>query len=294
MSLYAHEKSMCLKKNQNKMKISVIIPTFNRACLVKEALESVLGQKVAVDEIIIVDDGSNDETVQVLQKYKDEIRILRQENKGVSATRNRGIAEAKYEWLAFLDSDDLWHANKIMRQKQVLLDQPGYKICYTDEEWRKNGKWKNQKIIHQKYSGWIYPHCLPRCIISPSSVLVHRSVFQTVGFFDESLPACEDYDLWLRVACRFKVLYLEEKLIVKRAGHWIQLSENHSLDKYRIIALQKMLDSGILKNGDENETLNMLRQKYRIYSRGCRKHNKPKEAEWAEAIYTEYSVKFQL
>ena len=274
------------------MKISVIIPTFNRALLVKEALESVLRQKVAVDEIIIVDDGSNDDTSRVLQKYKDAIRIVRQENKGVSAARNRGIAEAKHEWLAFLDSDDLWHVNKIKRQKQALLEHTDYKICYTDEEWRKDGKWKNQKLIHQKFSGWIYARCLPRCIISPSSVLLHRSVFETVGLFDESLPACEDYDLWIRVASRFPVLYLPEKLIIKRAGDWAQLSQNHSLDRYRIIALQKMLDSGILQHDDEKETIKMLAEKCRVYSLGCRKHNRPKEAEWAETIYTEYSGKF--
>ncbi len=271
------------------MKISVIIPTFNRATLILEALESVLKQTVAVEEIIIVDDGSDDDTATVLQKYKDSIRIVRQENKGVSAARNRGIAEAKHDWLAFLDSDDLWKANKLERQKETLLEQPDYKICYTDEEWRKDGKWKNQKLIHQKFSGWIYPQCLPRCIISPSSVLLHRSVFKTVGLFDEALPACEDYDLWLRVTGRFPVFYLPEKLIVKRAGNWAQLSQNHSLDRYRIIALQKMLDSGILQYDDEQKTRDMLAEKCRVYSLGCRKHNRQEEAEWAETVLLKFS-----
>ncbi|NOY61231.1 MAG: glycosyltransferase [Calditrichaeota bacterium] len=271
------------------MKISVIIPTFNRAALILEALESVLRQTVAVDEIIIVDDGSDDDTAAVLQKHKDSIRIVCQENRGVSAARNRGIAEAKYEWLAFLDSDDLWHANKIKRQKEALHGHVDSEICYTDEEWRKDGKWKNQKLIHQKFSGWIYPQCLPRCIISPSSVLLHRSIFKTVGLFDESLPACEDYDLWLRVAGRFPVLYLPEKLIVKRAGSWTQLSQNHSLDRYRIIALQKMLDSGTLQYDDEKKTMEMLVEKCRVYSLGCRKHNRQEEAEWAGAVLLKYS-----
>ncbi|NIA31065.1 MAG: glycosyltransferase [Actinobacteria bacterium] len=273
------------------MKISVTIPTFNRAALILEALESVLKQTVAVDEIIIVDDGSDDDTAAVLQKYKDSIRIVCQENKGVSAARNRGIAEAKYEWVAFLDSDDLWQVNKIKRQKEVLHGHADSEICYTDEEWRKDGKWKNQKLIHQKFSGWIYPQCLPRCIISPSSVLLHRSVFKAVGLFDESLPVCEDYDLWLRVASRFPVLYLPERLIVKRAGSWAQLSQNHSLDRYRIIALQKILDSGTLQYDDEKKTMEMLAEKCRVYSLGCRKHNRQEEAEWAEAVLAKFGNK---
>jgi len=138
------------------VKISVIITTYNRADMVSEALESILSQYEPPDEILIVDDGSTDDTIKKLQVYKKKIILITQKNAGISSSRNKGIKTAKYDWLAFLDSDDLWKPQKLMRQKEELTKHPENKICYTDEEWRKNGKWMNQKKVHQKFSGWIY------------------------------------------------------------------------------------------------------------------------------------------
>jgi glycosyltransferase involved in cell wall biosynthesis len=268
------------------MNISVIIPTYNRADLVCEAVHSVLRQKAPADEIWVLDDGSTDDTVVKLSAFADSINIHQQPNRGVSAARNAGIKRSRCEWLAFLDSDDLWKPKKLLRQKEELAQNPGARLCYTDEEWRKNDRWKNQKIIHSKYSGWIYDKCLPLCIISPSSALMHRSVFDAVGLFDESLPACEDYDLWLRVCSRFPALYLPEKLIVKRAGAWEQLSQQHSLDKYRIQALVKRLHSGELTEEQSAVTKKMLEEKCRIYAMGCEKHGRHEELAWLESMKT--------
>jgi len=265
------------------IKISVILTTRDRAMLVSEALASVLEQSRAPDEIIVVDDGSVDDTGERLRPLAASVRYLRNPQPlGVSAARNRGIRAAAGSWLAFLDSDDLWKRGKLARQLQALRENPGYRICYTDEEWRRDGRWMNQSARHRKRSGWIYSDCLPLCIISPSSVLIERSLLDEVGFFDESLPACEDYDLWLRIAGRVPVLFVPERLIVKRAGEWPQLSRQHSLDRYRIIALAGIAASGGLGAADLAATTAMLAEKCRIYALGCRKHGRTEEAEWAE------------
>ncbi len=253
--------------------------------MVCEALESVLQQTRPPREIIVVDDGSQDDTPARLAAYGDRIRVIRQEQpQGVSAARNRGIAAATGEWLAFLDSDDLWRPDKLARQCAALREHPEYLVCYSDEEWRRHGNWMNQGKKHRKYSGWIYPRCLPLCIISPSSILLHRNVFAQAGLFDEGLPACEDYDLWLRITWQFPVLFLPERLIIKQAGDWPQLSQQHSLDRYRIIALQKMLTVAALSETDRAATRDMLMQKCRIYALGCRKHGSETEAAWAETV----------
>jgi glycosyltransferase involved in cell wall biosynthesis len=266
------------------VQISVVIPTFNRSELAVEAVQSVLDQSRPPDEVFVVDDGSTDNTADALLPFRDRIRYIVQAHAGVSASRNTGIRQTSGDWLAFLDSDDLWQPNKLERQCAELRQDPAMAICYTDEEWRRHGRWLNQSKHHMKMSGWIYQHCLPLCIISPSSVLLHRRVFDRVGLFDENLPACEDYDMWLRATLHFPVLFIKERLIVKRAGPWQQLSMQHSLDKYRIIALVNILQKENLEAKDRMLTLAMLREKCRIYSLGCRKHGREQEAEWAEQI----------
>ncbi len=270
----------------NTLGISVVIPTFNRPAQTAKAVESVLKQTLLPDEIIVVDDGSTDDTPDALGRFGNSIRLARQENRGVSAARNAGIRAGGGEWLAFLDSDDLWLPGKLEAQAAAIEDPSNsdHKVIYTNERWIKNGRQKNQGKRHRKHSGRIYEKCLSLCIISPSSVMVHRSVFKTVGFFDEDLPACEDYDMWLRVCARYPVLCVPEKLIVKQAGDWDQLSAQHGLDRYRIIALRKILDEGILSAEQKGATVNALREKARVYALGCRKHGRNEEAYWAEGI----------
>jgi glycosyltransferase involved in cell wall biosynthesis len=265
------------------VRISAVIPTHNRRERTVEAVESVLSQTLRPDEVIVVDDGSTDDTPSAVARFGDALTLIRQEHSGVSAARNRGIGASSGDWLAFLDSDDLWEPGKLQAQMKALDTHSDYRIVYTDEKWIKDGRYRNQGKRHAKHSGWIYERCLPLCIISPSSVLVHRCVFDTVGLFDDQLPACEDYDMWLRVCARFPVLYLPEKLTVKRAGDWPQLSAQHSLDRYRIIALTKILEGGALSHWQRPITLDMLREKVLIYARGCRKHAREDEAAWAEA-----------
>ncbi len=267
-------------------RISVIIPTYNRASRLAQAIESVLAQTFQDFELIVVDDGSADDTLQVVRRFADRVRYIRQPHRGVSAARNTGIRHGRGEWLAFLDSDDRWLPHKLERQ-MAALEQTGRKICYTDEIWIRNGCRVNPRRRHRKYDGWIFVHCLPLCIISPSSVVIHRRVFETVGLFDETLPACEDYDLWLRITARYPVTFLQEPLIIKYGGHADQLSRRVSaLDRYRIRALMRILRDPGLRPEWRRAAVEELIRKTRIYLQGCRKRGN-----WPEYFtYTSYLI----
>lgn len=255
--------------------ISVIIPTYNRAAFLREAVASVWAQTETDFELLIVDDGSTDATPQICAAWGARVRYLRQPRRGVSASRNHGRREAAGRFLAFLDSDDLWAPEKLARQRAWLEQHPSVLLCHTDEIWIRNGRRINQKNIHRKAGGWIYPLCLPRCVISPSAVCMRRELFEAVGEFDEELPLCEDYDLWLRVTARHEVGFLEAPLVIKRGGHADQLSQSEwGLDRYRVRALLKMLHHGGLPADWQHATLAMLLQKSHILAQGYAKRGK--------------------
>ena len=228
------------------MNISVIIPTYQRRGLIARALDSVIRQSLPALEIIVIDDGSTDGTADVVRRDYPGVKLFRQPHRGVSAARNYGIVRASGEWIALLDSDDEWRPDKLQRQVEALTRnaESGWKVCHTDETWIRNGARVNPKAKHAKFGGWIFDKCLPLCCISPSSALIHRSVFARVGGFDEALPACEDYDLWLRITRRYPVLLVEQKLVVKYGGHDHQLSRRYwGMDRFRVRALLKLLET---------------------------------------------------
>jgi len=252
--------------------VSVIIPTYNRAAFVVGAVESVMAQTLSDWELVVVDDGSTDGTEAILAPYSGRLRYIRSGHRGVSAARNLGVWETRGEWLAFLDSDDLWLPRKLERQMEALEGHPETPLCYTDEIWVRKGRRVNPGKRHKKYSGWIFERCLPLCIISPSSVLIRREVFSELGGFDERLPACEDYDLWLRITSRYPVIFLEERLIVKRGGHPDQLSTIHwGLDRFRVAALIKLLQGGMVTPVQREAVLREIRRKCAIVAGGARK-----------------------
>jgi len=264
--------------------ISVIIPAFNRAHTLPKALDSVLSQTLKPREIIVVDDGSTDETNAVLANYPG-LCIISQDNRGVSAARNMGIKKAGGEWLAFLDSDDEWLKEKLEKQWDAICIDDKL-ICHTEEIWIRNGQRVNPMKKHKKFGGIIYERCLPLCVISPSSVMIHRSVFEDVGVFDESLEVCEDYDLWLRICAKYSILFIDEPLIVKYGGHEDQLSRKYwGMDRFRVKALEKMMSFGALNDEDEKATVNMILQKCGIIINGMKKRGNNDEAEkWQSKI----------
>jgi glycosyltransferase involved in cell wall biosynthesis len=265
--------------------VSVIIPTYNRSNFLKEAVDSVLAQKGVAVEVIVVDDGSTDETASILESFGPAIRSVYQPRSGVSAARNRGIRMATSEWLAFLDSDDLWLDRKLVRQLDFLARHHDLRICQTEEIWIRNQKRINPRKYHEKPRGHCFPLLLERCLVSPSAVIIHREIFEEVGLFDETLPACEDFDLWLRIGCRHPIGLLGEPLIIKRGGHADQLSASiPCLDLYRIQALAKLLCKEPLRRDHREAALEAMKRKGRVYIAGCRKRGKHDEADAVEAL----------
>lgn len=258
--------------------VSVIIPTFNRANCLTRAIDSVLFQTFSGYELIVVDDGSTDETSDLLSSYGRRLRIIHQSNQGVSAARNTGINSAKGEFIALLDSDDAWREDKIAQQMAFFKAHPQAMLCQTEEIWIRNGTRVNPKKRHQKFSGMIFEKTLPLCLVSPSAVMIRRSIFNEIGLFDETLPACEDYDLWLRITWKYPVFLIDKPLIYKYGGHDDQLSRLPELDKYRILALVKILRQNCLSPSQQMAALATLTEKCRIFAGGCLKRGKIEEA----------------
>ena len=271
--------------------LSIIIPTFNRCELLCRALNSVFNQTYSDYEVIVVDDGSTDGTAEMLQKNFTQVRYFYQPNKGVSASRNKGLEMSMGRWIAFLDSDDEWLPQKLEKQISLLKVKPDYKICHTEEIWVRNGIRVNQMKKHRKTGGWIFPHCLPLCAMSPSSILIHRSVFDSIGNFDTSLPACEDYDLWLRITAKYPVLYMEEPQIKKYGGHDDQLSKKHwGMDRYRIQALQNIISGETLNDENKQKAVAMLLKKCNVFQKGALKRGKMDDVQHYQNIINQFSV----
>jgi glycosyltransferase involved in cell wall biosynthesis len=267
------------------MRVSVIIPTYNRAAWAAEAVASVLAQSYGDFELLVVDDGSTDDTAAALAAFGGKFKLLRrEESRGVSAARNLGARRAAGDWLAFLDSDDLWLPDKLARQVAYMQAHPDLIISQTEEVWVRNGVRVNAPAPCRKMAGDIFLASLKRCLISPSAVLLHRRLFQDLGGFDENLPAAEDYDLWLRIAWRHPVGLVPEPLIIKRGGHADQLSRQWGLDRFRIRALVKLLGEPGLPLHYKEAARRTLAEKCRIYAQGCAKRGKHSEANWYKVL----------
>jgi len=257
--------------------VSVIIPTYNRRELVREALASVLAQTHSDVELIVVDDGSDDGTAEVVQEFA-RVRYVYQPNRGVSAARNHGVALSSGALLAFLDSDDLWQPRKLESQVAFFTAHPQALICQTEELWLRHGVRVNPHNKHRKSAGDIFARSLELCLVSPSAVMLRRELFKQAGGFDESLPACEDYDLWLRIAATVPIHLIETPLVIKRGGHTDQLSHQFwGMDRFRVVALCKLLDSGVLSTEQRRLTVDVLHKKCAILAQGARKRGQDGE-----------------
>ena len=273
-------------------KVSVILPSWNRATWLQKAIQSVLDQSFLDFELIVVDDGSEDATPELLESYSGNISsITFTKNLGVSAARNAAISNCDSEWIAFLDSDDFWHPDKLQKQIDQTSLRTEYHIHFTDEIWIRNGIRINPKHKHQKLEGWIFKPSLDLCLISPSTVLLRRELFEVHGLFDENLPICEDYDLWLRLTAQHPVALLNEKLMTRHGGHADQLSRSDwGIDRYRVKSIIKILDTGKLGLKDRSTAIVVLQKKCAILVNGFHKRGKLKEAEMYEQIANQYEI----
>lgn len=263
------------------MHVSVIIPTFNRCDMVREAVASARAQHGVRFDLIVVDDGSTDGTADALDReFGAAIRVLRGENRGVSAARNRGVAASHGELLAFLDSDDLWMPGKLAAQVDFFADHPEAEICQTEEIWMRNGVRVNPCAHHRKPSGDIFDASLRLCLVSPSAVMLRRGLFERAGGFDEGLPACEDYDLWLRIARDTPVWLIDHALVIKRGGHPDQLSRRFwGMDRFRVAALARVIAHGNLTPHQRRAALAVLAEKCTILANGAARRGRRDEAE---------------
>ena len=269
--------------------ISVVIPTYNRAQLIRKSVCSVLDQTFEPAEIIVVDDGSTDKTWENLKglgfkktlRKNIALRYLYKDHGGVSSARNLGIKNSQFEYVAFLDSDDTWKTNKLEKQlKSLKSENYSFRLSHTNEIWIRNGIRINPSKKHLKSGGNIFNKCLKMCCISPSTAIVHKTVFADIGFFDENLVACEDYDFWLRFCAYEPVHYLAEALVIKNGGHSDQLSKKHwGMDRFRIYSLEKLLKDKKLDKNCYNAAIGELIYKLEIMIKGAFKRKNTKFAE---------------
>ncbi len=264
--------------------IGVVVPTFNRAHTLGRALDSVFSQTSPPQQVIVVDDGSTDSTADLVAGYS-EVSYLRQENRGVSAARNLGIRRCGCDWVALLDSDDEWLPEKLEAQFGALAENPGYRLIHCDEIWIRDGRRVNAANRHRKRGGWIFEHCLPLCVISPSAAVIEKGLLEEAGSFNEGLPACEDYDLWLRICSRLPVLYVDRPLLRKYGGHDDQLSRKHwGMDRFRVRALRDLLARNDLNETQRQLAVETLRKKCEILINGARKRGNRQLVEEYEEI----------
>ena len=274
--------------NENKYKISVVIPTLNRINTLQRALDSVINQTYKPAEIIVVDNGSSDGTLKFLREQYPKITILTENKIGVSSARNKGIKKSINQWIALLDSDDAWHPRKLEIQTSMLDSAlKEYNLIHTDEVWFRNNKHINQMKKHKKQGGYIFERCLSLCCISPSSVLFKKNILDKVGLFDESLPVCEDYDMWLKICSSEEVLFAQDKLTYKYGGHKDQLSKSYwGMDRFRIKSIENIIKNFDLTYNQKKQAKKELIKKLKIIINGAFKRNNL-------SIVNEFSTKLE-
>ena len=282
-----------MKKLKENIYLSIVIPSYNEENNIRtgslSGMVDYLKEQDYLWEILVVDDGSTDNTSTIISP-NEKLSYIKTANKGVSAARNLGIQKSTGEWLAFLDSDDEWLPHKLALQMEVVKKNPTLKIVHGEEFWYRRGVRVNQKNHHQKFGGEIYSKCLPLCLISPSAALIHRTVFEDVGYFDERFLVCEDYDLWLRITNKYQVGFVETAIINKYGGHEDQLSRKFfAMDFWRVLSMHQMLKSGKLADENILPTREEIKRKATILLNGYKKHNNMENYYRIEEIYDSVS-----
>ena len=253
--------------------VSVVIPSFNMGNLLPDAIESVFNQTYKDYEIIVVDDGSQDDTKERVDKYRARgVKYIYQKNSGVASARNVGIFQSKGQYVAFLDADDLWLPDKLELQMKALKELNvgavacGYKVIdYMSGRTLSEIVRKNYPTREDLYQSLCISQIIPAC---SSGVLLKKSYFQDVGCFSEALPIAEDWELWLRIAKKYDIKFVEQPLVLIRinltkpsyrvaSNEEIFVSkviEGHVPDKYKskaYAALYARLGSGCMAGQDK-------------------------------------------
>jgi len=269
--------------------ISVVIPVYNRWGLLCSALSSVIEQTYYPSEIIVVDDGSDTPVTPELKERFPQVQFIRQPNGGVASARNNGIKKSTGSWIALLDSDDQWEKTKLEKQVALLQKQSGLLAVHTGEKWMRNGNEVIPPAYLDKSSKTLWERSLKNCLICPSSILLHRTLFDEIGWFDESLPVCEDYDFWLRLLLHTELGLVEERLVDKHGGHPDQLSTTTwGMDRYRVQSLEKILTTCSLRQEQEDVLIHTLSEKLSILANGAAKRGKMEQAKQYREVLQKY------
>lgn len=272
---------------------SVVVPTFNRADVLLRALDSVAKQGWQAWELIVVDDGSTDDTANVMDNWLREnhtlgsqVKYLKTENRGVSAARNLGVQNSAGQWLCFLDSDDEWLPNKLAEQVKLTSD---FKWIHGEEIWIRHGVRVNAMKKHAKSGGDIFERCVELCCVSPSTVAIERSLFESSGGFREDYPVCEDYELWLRLSVENRIGFVSEPIIKKYGGHEDQLSGRYkAMDYYRVKALMPFLENKDLSPEQKQTVFASIQHRCSVLLKGYEKHQN--FSNWDEVIRWQKSL----
>ncbi len=271
---------------------SVVVPVYNREHSILRALFSIHKQSFKDYECFVIDDGSSDGTSRVVQHFcrnHPQFRYLKTENRGVSAARNLGVKLGQSPWICFLDSDDEWLEDKLLKQYEYIKSHPESVLVHSDEIWVRNGKRVNQMKKHTKSGGDIFAACTELCLISPSAVTIKRECFERFGGFDESYEVCEDYDLWLKITSKYSVDYINEALIIKYGGHFDQLSQKyHAMDEWRVRSMMNLLERLRLNETQKQNLLTTLKKKLDILCQGHLKHSRVQRYQLYRAFYDFY------
>lgn len=255
--------------------VSVILPTYNRASVLERSISSVFGQSFTDWELLIVDDGSNDGTDDILERFSNDsrVKIIRISRAGVSAARNFAAQAAVGSWLAFLDSDDEWLDHKLSLQLE-LARESGHKLIHGEELWIRNGVRVNPMKKHAKGGGNQFLRGLDRCIISPSCAMICKELFFELGGFRNDYPVCEDYDLWLKYTSLYPVGFVQTPIVVKYGGHEDQLSRQYfAMDYWRVKSLLWLLFNRKLSDTERAQVKKVAAKKLKVLRQGAIKHN---------------------
>jgi glycosyltransferase involved in cell wall biosynthesis len=237
--------------------VSIIVPTYNSSAYIYETIDSLLAQTFKDYEIIIVDDGSTDDTQEKLKIYGDKIKYIYQSNQGPSVARNNGITLAVGKYIAFLDSDDLWLSEKLELQVNFMENNPDYGLVSCDAL-----AFKDNQIIVQSMSkerplksGWVLEDLLKENFLNTNNVLIRRDVFNTLGMFDINIVFSEDYEMWLRIAEKYMIGYVD-LILTKYRLHSTNRSEVNKEKQYE--SHSKIVQKYIERNRSDINKRNVL------------------------------------
>ncbi len=228
--------------------VSVVIPTYNRADLLKEAVNSALAQDWPELEVTVVDDGSTDRTPELLAGYGERVRVIRQENAGESSARNAGIIAASHEFVALLDSDNRWLPGKLRRQMELFAEDPAPDLTFT--AYAAFGDIPREDVVLEAWEGTqgdALEQLLVGCCINTSTVVATRSCLRGTGLFDEELDCAQDHDLWLRIAAQDRrIAYLPEPLTEYRVHAEAVSGDAALVSRSTERIFERLFDSGSL------------------------------------------------